>query len=366
VSPIRALIDREALRANLRTLRRAAQGARVMAVIKANAYGHGITDVAATLASGDAESRADAYAVARLDEALELRAAGIHSPIVLLEGVFDAGQLAEAARHALEIVVHDESQLAWLEAYSGAHAFKIWLKVDTGMNRLGFRPEQLSAVHQRLTRLRVPLAELRLMTHLARADELEVDMTAAQVARFETLRSHWPGTPPVTSIGNSAGILFWPAARGQWVRPGISLYGVSPSAARDATSLGLAPVMSLDSRVVALRRVPAGETVGYGGSWQARRESRIAIVAAGYGDGVPRHLPSGTPVLIDGVRAPLAGRVSMDMIAVDVTDLPTTTCGSVARLWGPGLPVEEIAAAAGTIAYEVLCGVSRRVVREWV
>ena len=359
--PVRAVIDRTALRANLRAVRRHAPGAQVMAVIKANAYGHGMIAVAQTLAAAPVDSRADAFAVARLEEALELRAAGITQSVTLLEGVFSPRQLQRAAAHALDIVVHDASQLAWLEEYTGTHRFTAWLKIDTGMNRLGFRPEQVGAVRARLQALRTPLAELRLMTHLARADETGCDMTVEQLERFAGVLSAWPGTKPLTSIANSAGVFLWPQANANWVRPGISLYGASPDSTRSAESFGLAPVMTLDSQVIALRNVARGESVGYGGTWRAARETRIAIVAGGYADGVPRHLPSGAPVLIDGRRAPLAGRVSMDMITVDVTDLPQVGVGTAARLWGAGLPVDEVAAAAGTISYEVLCGLGRRV-----
>ncbi|MSR00054.1 MAG: alanine racemase [Gammaproteobacteria bacterium] len=361
---IRALIDVSALNSNLRVLRRAAPRSKVMAVIKANAYGHGLINIAQALPS------ADAFAVARLDEALELRAAGITQPIVLLEGAFDAMQLASAALANLEIVVHDLSQVASLEHFSGTHQFIVWLKVDTGMNRLGFRPEQILSVQQRLCNLQRPLRELRMMTHLACADELESDMTAHQLQCFERVLgplSTTLGSKPVTSIGNSAGALFWPNAQGDWIRPGLALYGVSPSASREGDSLGLLPVMTFQTTVIATRQVAVGESVGYGASWRATRATRLAILAAGYGDGVPRHLPSGAPVLIcasgatTAQRAPLVGRVSMDMIAVDVTELPAVHVGSCAQLWGPGLKVEEVAAAAQSIPYELLCGLSHRV-----
>lgn len=358
---IRARIDRAALRANLAVIRAAAPGARVMAVVKANAYGHGLVPTALALAD------ADAFAVARLEEGLQLRAAGVQRPIVLLEGVFSPGQLAEAAQHDFEIVVHDPSQVALLESAGIDHRFTIWVKVDTGMNRLGFRPEDFPAAFERLRRLTPPPLELRVLTHLARADETDCAMTAEQVARFHALleplsRGARPGQAGiVTSIGNSAGTLGWPQARGDWVRPGLALYGVSPFAGRIGAELGLVPAMSLETRVIAVKRVQAGETVGYGGAWRAPRASVIAILAAGYGDGLPRHLENGAPVQIAGQFAPLAGRVSMDMIAVDVTDIASVTVGTAALIWGPSLPVERVAGHAGTIPYELLCGVSQRV-----
>ena len=355
---IRALVDTAALRHNLGTVRAYAPGAKVMAVVKANAYGHGLVSAALALAD------ADSFAVARLEEGMALRAAGVRAPIVLLEGVFSAEQLAEAAHHGFELVVHDPLQLRLLEAHRGAERFIIWIKVDTGMNRLGFRPEALPDALTRLRALPVPALELRVMTHLARADEREQWMTREQVALFDqTLAASGLIGPQrlATSIGNSAGILGWPNAHGDWIRPGLALYGVSPFSAETAAKHGLKSVMTLETTVLTVRAVKPGETVGYAGAWRAERDSTIAILAAGYGDGLPRHLANGTPVLIGGARYQLVGRVSMDMIAVDVTGAPKVTTGNKAIIWGEGLPVEEVAAHAGTIPYELLCGVSQRV-----
>jgi alanine racemase len=358
---IRARIDREALRANLAVVRAAAPGARVMAVVKANAYGHGLVPTALAL------SDADAFAVARLEEGLQLRSAGVQRPVVLLEGVFSPGQLAEAAQHDFEIVVHDPSQVALLESATCGHRFTIWVKVDTGMNRLGFRPEDFPAAFERLRTLTPPPRELRVLTHLARADETDCAMTTEQVARFSALVAPLSGAALqgrariVTSIGNSAGTLGWPQARGDWVRPGLALYGVSPFPGRTGAELGLVPAMSLETSVIGVKRVQEGETVGYGGAWRATRASVVAILAAGYGDGLSRHLANGAPVRIAGELAPLAGRVSMDMIAVDVTGLAPVAVGAPALIWGPSLPVELVAEHAGTIPYELLCGVSQRV-----
>jgi alanine racemase len=352
---IRAVIDTAALRANLETVRARAPRSRVMAVVKANAYGHGLIMTAVGL------PHADAFAVARLEEGMMLREAGITRPIVLLEGVFSAEQLIEAAVHRFEVVVHDPMQVAMLEAFRGSFRFTVWVKIDTGINRLGFRPEDFPAALARLRALPTPLRELRLLTHLARADERTASTTAEQLQRFRAAT----GTLGLaTSIGNSAGIFGWPDAAGDWVRPGLALYGVSPFADLSGEALGLKPVMTLESAIIGLRRVPRGESVGYGAAWTARRDSRIAILAGGYGDGMLRSLRDGSPVLIDGHRAPLVGRVSMDMMAVDVTDLPQIQMGARCLLWGPGLPVEEVAAHAGTISYEMLCGVRQRVPHE--
>jgi alanine racemase len=355
---IRARIDTAALRHNLATMRAHAPRAKVMAVIKANAYGHGLVSTAHALAD------ADALAVARLEEGIALRNAGVRAPVVLLEGVFGAEQLAEAAHHRFEIVVHDARQLELLEAHRGAQRFVVWVKLDTGMNRLGFRPEAFADVLARLRALAIPVLELRVMTHMARADERREPMTDFQVERFRSAlaNAHVAGTGRLaTSIGNSAAILAWPDAHGDWIRPGLALYGVSPLEHETAERHGLRPVMTLETTVLTVREVKRGETVGYAGAWQARRDSSVAVLAAGYGDGVPRSLGNGTPVLIGGARYPLVGRVSMDMIAVDVTDAPKVHAGQHAVVWGEGLPVEEIARHAGTIPYELLCGVSQRV-----
>lgn len=354
---IRARIDSAALRSNLKIIRTRAPGCRVMAVVKANAYGHGLVSTALALAD------ADAFAVARLEEAVALREAGLKRPIVLLEGVFSAAQLTEAAQLDLELVVHQSFQIALLEQYRGAHRFAVWLKIDTGMNRLGFRPADFRAAWDRLAALTPPLATLRVLTHLAGADEEDGQSTAEQLARLRPLLE---GLNVELSIANSAAILGQPATHASWVRPGLALYGVSPFARRIGRDFGLHPAMTLESTVIAVRELEAGERVGYSGVWRAERRSRLAIVAAGYGDGLPRSLPSGTPAMINSRRAPLAGRVSMDMIALDITDLPTVTIGDRVELWGAALPVEELAAAAGTIPYELLCAVSQRVPTELV
>lgn len=321
-----------------------------MAVVKANAYGHGAVAVAQTL------SDADAFGVARIEEAVALRAAGIQRPILLMEGVVRAEQLAEAARHGLQLVVHEPGQLALLESAPAGQRFVVWLKFDSGMNRLGFRAPEFEAALLRLTALGGRIAEVRLMTHFAAADE--PDGGHEQLARFAQLAA---GRGNLRSLANSAAVFALPASHADWVRPGLALYGVSPFADRDGAALGLVPAMRLVSTVIALREVPAGEAVGYGATWRARHDTRVAILAAGYADGLMRSLPSGTPVLVNGVRAGLLGRVSMDMIAVDVTQVPDVHVGGDAVLWGPELPVEEIASRAGTNGYELLCAVSARV-----
>ena len=351
-SPIRAVIDTAALRHNLGQVRRAAPASRVMAVIKANAYGHGLVPAARALAE------ADGFAVARLGEGLALRAAGLRNRILLLEGVFSAEQLAAAAQAQFELMVHSFEQLALLEALAGSAPVTVWLKIDSGMNRLGFRLEEFAAAYARLRGNPHVQAEPTLVTHLASADDRRDPRTRQQLEAFATATASLNGA---RSIANSAGVLAWPAARTDWVRPGLMLYGVSPFASGTGAALGLRPAMTLRTEVIAVKSVRAGETVGYGGTWTAPRETRMAVVAAGYGDGYPCNTATGAPVQIGGRRAPLIGRVSMDMITVDVTDLPTVGVGDPVVLWGSEVPVEEIAAQAGAIPWDLLCGVSQRV-----
>lgn len=355
-SLIRAVVDATALHHNLRQVRRAAPASRVMAVIKANAYGHGMVPAAKALAE------ADGFAVARLGEGLALRAAGLANRILLLEGVFNAEQLAAAAQAQFELMVHSVEQLELLEALSGDAKVTAWIKVDSGMNRLGFRLEDFAAAHARLRSNVHVHGAPTLVTHLASADDRRDPQTRRQLDAFEAATAGYGGE---RSIANSAGILAWPTAHADWVRPGLMLYGVSPFPSGTGASLELRPAMTLCTEVIAVKDVKAGETVGYGGAWTAQRATRIAVVAAGYGDGYPRKAASGTPVLIGRRRAPLVGRVSMDMLTVDVTDLPPVAVGDPVELWGNDIPVEEVAAHAQAIAWDLLCGVSQRVQLEF-
>jgi alanine racemase len=351
-SLIRAVVDTSALRHNLSVVRARAPGARVMAVIKANAYGHGVLPAAQALAG------AEGFAVARLDEGLALRAAGLTNRVLLLEGVFSREQLALAAQQRFELMVHSGEQLQLLDALDGAERVSAWLKVDSGMNRLGFRVEEFAAAYARLVGNPRVHAAPTLVTHLANADERRDPKTVQQLEDFAAATADVDGA---RSIANSAAVLAWPGACGDWVRPGLMLYGLSPFNGETGEAEGLRAAMTLQSEVIAVKTVRAGEAVGYGGTWRAARDTRMAVVAAGYGDGYPRSVPSGTPVQVSGTRAPLIGRVSMDMVTVDVTDLPPVAVGDPVVLWGDEVPVEEIAARAGTIPYELICGVSQRV-----
>jgi alanine racemase len=355
---IRAVVDAAALRHNLRAARRAAPGSRVMAVIKANAYGHGLVPAAKAFAE------ADSFAVARLEEGLALRAAGLTNRILLLEGVFGPEQLAIAAHERFELMVHSPEQLELFDGLSANTPVRAWIKVDSGMNRLGFRLDEFAAAYDRLRRNPHVLGEPTLATHLASADDRRSPKTREQLESFEQVTQ---GLPGARSIANSAALLAWPTARADWVRPGLMLYGVSPfPGGGTGAELGLRPAMTLRTEVIAVKHVRPGESVGYGGTWVAARDTRMAVIAAGYGDGYPRSTRSGAPVQINGRRAPLIGRVSMDMLTVDVTDLPTVAVGDPVVLWGDEIPVEEIAAHAGAIPWDLLCGVSQRVQHEEV
>lgn len=344
-------IDLGALRHNLQRVRQAAPGCRVMAAIKANGYGHGLVRVANAL------EQSDSFGVASIDEALALRAAGVAAPIILLEGFFHPDEIPLVEQHRLELLLHHPAQIAALEQATIHKPIRVWLKVDTGMHRLGVPPEDAASLWQRLER-HPGLHPLGQMTHLACADEPDHPATAIQLEQFRRATESLPGE---RGIANSAGVLGWPETHAEWVRPGIMLYGVSPFIGGRAAEHGLKPVMTLSSELIAVNRLREGDTVGYGATWRCPEAMTIGVVAAGYGDGYPRHAVAGTPVLVNGRRVPLIGRVSMDMICVDLRTQPEARIGDPVVLWGDGLPVEEIAEAAGTIAYELLCSVTGRV-----
>ncbi|MBE2294591.1 MAG: alanine racemase [Phycisphaerales bacterium] len=349
-----ARLDLGALVHNLQRVRAVAPGRRVAAAVKADGYGHGLVRVACAL-------DADAFAVACIEEALILREAGINRRIVLLEGVFEAEELLACARHDLDIAIHHPEQLRMLELARLEQPLRVWLKIDSGMHRLGLEPDTLLTVRQRLHACPVVHTQIKLMSHLARADERDCDYTVQQLRIFETAAADFTGE---RSLANSAGILGWPDTHFDWVRPGIMLYGASPFVDSLAPDEDLRPVMSLQTRLIAIKRLRRGEPIGYGGTWTCPEDMDVGVAAVGYGDGYPRHAPSGTPVLINGRAAALIGRVSMDMITLDLRRHPEARIGDPVLLWGEGLPVEQIAQAAGTISYTLLCGVTARVRRE--
>ena len=348
----RAFIDHAALRHNLKQARKATKGSRVWAVIKADGYGHGLLRVAHSLIE------ADGFAVARLDEALLLRRNGIDKPLLVLSACVTRTDFEQAIEADVEVVLHHRHQLDELsENSSVAGALSVWLKVDTGMHRLGFEASDIPQIVLEL-RGHPAVDRINLMTHLANADDTDDPKTETQCERIFSIDSS-PFND--VSIANSAGILGFPRSHTDWVRPGIMLYGASPFINTTAEHHGLIPVMTLCSQVIAVKNCQAGERIGYGGCYVCPEEMPVAVIAIGYGDGYPRHAQSGTPVMVNGVRLPLVGRVSMDMISVDARSLPDIEVGDEAILWGRGLPVEEIAERSGTISYELLCGVKRRV-----
>lgn len=346
-----AELNLAALRHNFAEVRRYAPGRRIMAVVKANAYGHGLLRVAETLAD------ADGFAVARVEEGMLLRQAGLAVRIVVMEGFLDLDELDQCARLRLEPVVHSMRQIELLR-HSPGEPVAVWLKVDTGMHRMGIAPEEYAAGLSALQRAPRVQPRLGIMTHLACADELEHPLNLEQLRVFQRLTA---GCSLEQSIANSAAIVAWPQSHADWVRPGLMLYGVSPFPDRSAASLGLRPVMSLYGRLINIKRVAPGGTVGYGAGFRCERPTRLGIAAIGYGDGYPRQLPSGAPVLVRGRQVPLAGRVSMDLITLDLSDCPEAEIGDAITLWGEGLPIEPIAELAGTIPYTLLCGITGRV-----
>jgi alanine racemase len=347
--PLVAQINLAALRLNLARAREKAPRTQLLAVVKANAYGHGLTRVLPAL------DDADGLALVELDAAVQLRESHYTRRILLLEGFFEERELTEIAHRRLAVVVHDEAQIAILERAVLSRPLEVFIKANTGMNRLGIAPGKVAASCDRLSNSPA-VAALRLMMHFARADE--DDGIAQQLAVFEQACGKLPYP---RSLCNSAGVFRYPDIGGDIVRPGIMLYGATPFPYDSAAMLGLQPVMTLHSQIIAIQTLAPNDSVGYGGMYTASRAHRIGVVAGGYADGYPRHAPNGTPVLVCGRKARLAGRVSMDMVTVDLTEIPEARVGSPVVLWGEGLPVDDVAAAASTVGYELLCGLTPRV-----
>ncbi|MBR7629081.1 MAG: alanine racemase [Pseudomonadota bacterium] len=352
MNTVTASIDVDALHHNFAVVRRHAPHSKIIAVIKANAYGHGLLQVANTLV------QADAYAVARLEEALVLRANAITKPILVLGGFFSAEALSLLAAQELQTTLHTWEQLALLERAQLPAPVRVWLKLDTGMNRLGVREQELPAFIERLGRCKNVVQPFHLMTHFSQSDEQDSQATQQQIEAFKMLTAHLPGEK---AMANSAGILAWPDSRSDWIRPGIMLYGASPFGGQLASDHGLRPVMTLKSQLIAIRKCKRGESVGYGAHWVAHRDTTLGVVAVGYGDGYPRMAPEGTPMLVNGRRVPIVGRVAMDMITVDLGPQASDQCGDEVILWGEGLPVEQVAEKIGTIPYELLTRLTSRV-----
>jgi alanine racemase len=349
--PIRAAISAAALAHNLELARTHAGGAKLWAVLKANAYGHGLERAARALPA------ADGFAVLDFEEAARLRALGVQKPILMLEGFFQPGDVPLLQRLALTPVIHHAGQVQMLSHAASGGALDVYLKANTGMNRLGFTRESLQPAFMALRAL-PHVRSITLMTHFADADG--AGGIEAQLAALDEMARPLGALP--RSLANSAALLRFPRrAAADWARPGIMLYGCSPFADRSAEALGLKPVMSLTSQIIATQRLSPGERVGYGFSFEARAPIILGVVACGYADGYPRHAPSGTPVLVNGQRTCTVGRVSMDMVAVDITRVAGAGIGSPVTLWGEGLSADEVGAAAGTLSYELLTKLTARV-----
>jgi alanine racemase len=349
-----ATIHLGALRHNLARIKALAAPARVMAVVKADAYGHGLERVARAL---DAE--AECFAVAALGDGLRLRAAGHRQRIVVLSGPDQPGDIAEMQRLQLDAAIHHQAQLQWLaEARPGRGRLRTWLKIDSGMHRLGFAPEHVAEVHARLAAMPALDPEIGLLSHFAESEVFDGEQTRAQIKRFaEATR----GLAGPRSLSNSAAVLGWPEARVDWVRTGGLLYGLSVVDGKGGADFGFRPAMTLATRLIAINRIARGEPIGYNSTWTCPEDMPVGVAAVGYGDGYPRSAASGTPVLVGETCVPLIGRVSMDLITLDLRNAPHAKVGDRVTLWGEGLPVETVARHAGTISYDLTCGMTRRV-----
>ncbi|MDD5176941.1 MAG: alanine racemase [Sterolibacterium sp.] len=352
--PIRATIDLNALRHNFEVARRHAGSASIWAVLKANAYGHGLMRVAQALAD-----RADGFALIELEGAIALRGAGLQQPILLLEGYYQAEELPLFVQYGLTPVLHSLHQVALLTAALPTTRMAVYLKLNTGMNRLGLNQNELRTAMATLE-ASSQVGPISLMTHFADAD---CGQDGPGIARQMAILDKWrEGHDFPVCLANSAALLRYPESLGDWVRPGIMLYGSSPFPDLfSAESLGLKPVMTLHSELIAVRNLNSGERIGYGGVFEASAAMKIGVVACGYADGYPRHAPTGTPVLVDGRRTRTLGRISMDKICVDLTDIPAAGVGAPVVLWGEGLPADEVATASGTVSYELFCALAARV-----
>ena len=352
-SSTKAVINLVACQHNLSIAKQAAPESKCIAIIKANAYGHGMVQIAKSLID------ADAFGVARIDEAIQLREAGITTPILLLEGFSSQSELELICEQGLDSVIHNEEQIKLLEKLKNK-TINVVLKIDSGMHRLGFDPVKVSDAVQRLNKCSSVKKPFMLMTHLANADDKQDKKTVKQIDVF--YKSIESLSENETSIANSAGILGWPQSHSSYNRPGIMLYGVSPFIDSTASLHNLKPVMTLSSKIISIKQVKKGEAIGYGGTYVCDKDMNVGIVAIGYGDGYPRHAKTGTPILVDGIRCPLLGRVSMDMICVDLSELSEgVKVNDEVTLWGEGLPIEEIAGCSETIGYDLLCGITKRV-----
>jgi alanine racemase len=352
-----ATLSTENLHHNLQVIRAKAPGAKVIAMVKANAYGHGIRSVSLRL-----DKVIDMLGVASIDEALALRKSGVKAPIMLMEGVFEPNELLVASTEGLHVIFHEDVQLQWLEKLACPLPISAWVKIDTGMGRLGFCRDKAEVAYKQLCASSQIAQPVRIMSHFACADEPGHPLNAKQIEAFQEVAS---AIPSEYSICNSGALFLFPECHYHYVRPGLALYGVSPFADITATDLGLKPVMTLQTSLIAVRRQAKGATIGYGARYTCPEDMPVGIVAFGYGDGYPRTARDGTPILVNNVRCPLIGRVSMDMLAVDLRGCPKAAVGDPVILWGNGLPIEEVAKYTQNVPYDLLTGVQNRVKFYW-
>lgn len=355
--PTQALIDLDAIRHNYAQAKRLSPKSKAIAIIKANAYGHGSVMVGKALSS-----EADAFGVACLEEALELRESSIENPILLLEGIFEPEELQDVDTHGLTITVATYRQLQWVLVAKLEHPIDVFLKMDSGMHRLGFAPEETEAVYHQLSQCK-NVKSVVLMTHFAQADEADRSVTEQQVSRFESAVGHIEAP---YALSNSAGVLSDTKANQDYIRPGIMLYGATPMGTDHLSGSLLKPAMSLRSAIFSIRDLPAGESIGYGGRFVCDRPTRVGVVAMGYADGYPRHAVDGTPVWVNGHMSRIIGKVSMDMLTVDLTDLPHIQEGAFVELWGNNVSANLVADHSATIAYTLFTGVTRRVPLQYI
>jgi alanine racemase len=351
--PAQITINLAALRHNLTQIRRMAPNTKLLAMVKSNAYGHGIERIATAL------DDVDGMGVASSEEGMHLRRAGITKPVFLMEGLFHPDELPQAIAQDFTLIVHQVKQIEWLENFANTEkTISVWLKIDTGMHRLGFKPEKAAAMYQRLNACALVKKPVGLMTHFANADANDRAHTRHQIEIFNEVTANLPGP---RSLANSAGIIAWPSAHGDLIRPGIMLYGASPLSQHRGVEHDLHPVMTLSSELIAVHDISKNERIGYSGIFTTPEDMRIGVVGIGYGDGYPHHVKFGAPVLVNGRPCPLVGRVAMDMLTVDLRTQPEAKIGDPVLLWGPGLPVEVIAEHSETTAYELLTRITQRV-----
>ncbi|GLT13969.1 alanine racemase [Vibrio algivorus] len=358
--PTKASIDLAAFRHNYRVAKAQSPNSKAVAIIKADAYGHGAVKLAHSL------SEADAFGVACIEEAIELREAGIKQPILLLEGFFEASELELIQRHHLWTALHSQHQIEAIKRQPESYNFNVWLKLDSGMHRLGFSPQDYPSAFEQLSEL-PQVDNIVHMTHFACADELDKSMTQSQLKTCKATLAQLK--TQTSSFANSAATLAHPSSHSEqfsgYTRPGIMLYGADPLLHPNSASKQLIPVMTLTSKIIAIREVKAQESVGYGERYRCERNMKIGTVAIGYADGYPRHAKDGTPVMVDGIRTQLVGRVSMDMLTVDLTDIPNADIGSTVELWGKNVKSAEVAHCCDTIPYTLFTGITRRVYKEY-